>query len=81
MTRARAGALLLLVIAAAALAFTLRRPVESAPPRSERPPLLLLTSLPLVFGEDFSLKSGGSRALNALETRYRVVPISVADPA
>lgn len=80
MTRARAGALLLLVTAAA-LAFALRRPAELLPPRSERPPLLLLTSLPLVFGEDFSLKSGGSRALSALETRYRVVPISVADTA
>jgi hypothetical protein len=49
-------------------------------PATERPVLLLLTSLPLVFGEDFSLRGGGSPALTALETRYRVVPISVADP-
>ena len=81
MMRARAGALLAVLIAAVALALALRRPEELLPPRSERPPLLLLTSLPLVFGEDFSLKSGGSRALSALETRYRVVPISVADTA
>ena len=46
-----------------------------------RPTLLLLTSLPLVFGEQFSIKGGGSPALKALETRYRVVPISVADQA
>ena len=43
--------------------------------------LLLLTSLPLMFGEDFSLQDSGSPALDALETRYRVVPISVTDPA
>ena len=42
--------------------------------------LLLLTSLPLVFGEGFSLQGNGSPALKALQTRYRVVPISVADP-
>jgi hypothetical protein len=41
--------------------------------------LLLLTSLPLVFGESFSLEGGGSPALAALETRYRVVPINTAD--
>ncbi|MGE5562538.1 MAG: DUF4350 domain-containing protein [Bacillota bacterium] len=48
---------------------------------NERPKLLLLTSLPLVFGEGFSLHDNGSAALKALETRYRVVPISVAEPA
>jgi hypothetical protein len=42
---------------------------------------LLLTSLPLVFGEDFSIQDAGSPALKALNTRYRVIPISVADPA
>jgi hypothetical protein len=50
-------------------------------PAGARPPLLLLTSLPLVFGEDFSLQGNGSPALKALQTRYRVVPIGVADPA
>ena len=49
-------------------------------PRAHRPTLLLLTSLPLVFGEQFSLQGGGSPALKALETRYRVVPISVTAP-
>ncbi len=50
-------------------------------PAAKRPDLLLLTSLPLVFGEQFSLQGGGSPALKALDTRYRVVPISVTDPA
>jgi hypothetical protein len=43
--------------------------------------LLLLTSLPIVFGEDFSVQQNGSPALAALERRYRVVPIGTADPA
>jgi hypothetical protein len=87
MIRARPRALVLAsiaVIAAAALAFAAARhePAPIAPrPTSARPTLLLLTSLPLMFGEDFSLEGGGSAALKALETRYRVVPISVADGA
>ena len=85
MTPARWRALLLLavgLIGAAALALAARD--RSPPPlaaRSERPPLMLLTSLPLVFGEQFSLEQGGSPALSALETRYRVLPISVTDGA
>ena len=53
------------------------------PPRpvGQRPVLLLLSSLPLVFGEDFSLRQNGSPALSALESRYQVEPISVADPS
>ncbi|HZC38142.1 MAG TPA: hypothetical protein VE221_05650 [Sphingomicrobium sp.] len=54
--------------------------IASRPP-AQRPSLLLLTSLPLVFGEHFSLQGTGSPALTALDTRYRVVPISVADAA
>jgi hypothetical protein len=55
------------------------KPMPSRP-QNQRPTLLLLTSLPLVFGEDFSLRQNGSPALSALETRYRVEPISVTDP-
>jgi len=72
-----------ILIGAAAVAFAVSsgspRPL---PPRdaAHRPALLLLTSLPLVFPEQFSLEGGGSPALKALETRYRVVPISVTDP-
>jgi hypothetical protein len=53
------------------------------PPRAaaERPELLLLTSLPLMFGEHFGLQSGGSPALTRLQQRYRVRPIGVADAA
>jgi hypothetical protein len=74
MTKARWGALFLMIGALALAAFALSRP------RAEvKPTLLLLTSLPLVFGEQFSVQDGGSPALTALQTRYRVVPISVTD--
>jgi len=86
MSGARGRALLVALIAvasAAALAFvTTGREPKPLPPRptGERPNLLLLTSLPLIFGEDFSL-SGGSSALKRLEVRYRVIPISVTSPS
>jgi hypothetical protein len=86
MTRARMRAVLvvagaLLVALAAAAALSLRGP-SPLPPRApgQRPTLLLLTSLPIVFGEGFSIQGNGSPALKALQTRYRVVPVSVADP-
>ena len=88
MTRARWRVILLgaaLLIAAAALAAAFlktTKSIELSPgPTAKRPTLLLLTSLPLVFPEQFSLQGGDSSALNALSTRYRVTPISVADPA
>ena len=87
MSRARLRALALLLAAAlGVLAIALwARGRAPAPlkerPAAERPALTLLTSLPLLFGEDFFLAATGSPALAALEKRYRVVPISVADPA
>jgi hypothetical protein len=66
-----------LIAAGAALALT-RSPHEL--PHREKPTLLLLTSLPLVFGEEFSLE-GGSPAYEALQRRYLVRPISVTEPA
>lgn len=87
MSRARLRVLVGLCIAtavAAGLALWLgNREPRPLPPRpaAQRPVLLILTSLPLVFGEDFSLRNVGSPALKALQTRYRVIPISVASPA
>ena len=87
MSRARLRAALfalLVALGAAGLAYALaQRQPAPLPPRApdERPTLLLLTSLPLVFGEQFSLEPGGSPALKALATRYRVIPISVTDEA
>jgi hypothetical protein len=84
MTAARRRALLLLFVAAlaaAALAFGSSRP-KSPPPRpvAKRPRLLLLTSLPLMFREGFSLKGNGSEVLKRLQGRYRVEPVSVSSP-
>lgn len=83
---AKAILLALLAIAlAAAGAFALagREPppdLQARPP-SEQPVLMLVTALPLIFPEQFSLEGGGSPTLDALESRYRVAPIGVADSA
>lgn len=70
-----------LLVGAGAIALVGRSsgPDISPRPEAERPELMLLTTLPLVFPEEFSLQGGGSRALSALETRYRVVPIGTTD--
>lgn len=42
---------------------------------------MLLTSLPLVFPEHFALNAPASPAVKTLQSRYHVIPISVADAA
>ena len=71
------GLLMIAAIAAAAIALWARQragPPERPP--AERPALMLLTGLPLMFGDQFSLGGNGSPALAALLERYRVEPIS-----
>lgn len=87
MNRARLralGLLMIAAIAAAAIALWARqraeRPLPERPP-GERPALMLLTGLPLMFGDEFSLGGNGSPALAALEERYRVKPISTGAAA
>ena len=81
--RARAALVLLVGLLAGLTFVVLARGHEPspAPPAAKRPTLLLLTSLPLLFSEDFSLVHSGSPALKALEAHYHVVPISLADSA
>ncbi len=50
-------------------------------PRAERPELLLLTSLPLAFGDSFALDAAGSPVLDALDQRFRVRIIATASPS
>lgn len=73
MTRRSWGAsgALALVAVAAVFGLTARK---QAP--EEKRPLALLTSLPIVLGEDFSLKGTGSPALSALSSKFEVKPIS-----
>lgn len=82
MNRARVRVLvggMVLLLAAVALAFTLSlRPAEPTV-AAPKPTLLLLTSLPLIFNEDFSLQGGGSPALEALASSYTVEPISTTN--
>lgn len=84
MTRPRVllvGFLVLLICGAAALALIPRDRAPEVRPRTaaEKPVLMILTTLPLLFPEEFTLEGGGSKALTALETRYRVVPVGTAD--
>lgn len=71
----------MIVLAAVALGMGLREQSGSMPvrPSVERAELLLLTSLPIVFSERFTLDAPQSPVLGALESRYRVRPISTAD--
>jgi len=71
----------LLVAVALVVGLAVRRPTPTLPPRppAERPDLLLLTSLPIIFPEELTLQSPRSPALAALQTRYRVMPVSTAD--
>jgi len=72
-----------LVTAAAAIALALapHPPKRTEFTPSERPKLLLLTTLPLMFGDNFSLAGNGSPLLRALAKEYRVVPVSTTAPA
>lgn len=79
---AAAAAAVLLILAAGTLLYFRRGsspPVPAARSAAARPPLMLLTTLPLMFPEGFTLKAPPSAALEALQSRYRIVPISVAD--
>lgn len=77
------GFLVLLICGAAALALMPRERAAHPAPRAaaKKPALMILTTLPLVFPEEFTLQGAGSKALTALETRYRVVPIGTTDAA
>ena len=73
--RTRASFLMAVALMASAAACTRAQNPEPTKPQHK---LLLLTSLPLVFGEQFSLEAKGSPVLTALRQRYDVVPISVS---
>ena len=79
--RLRAIAILLIALGAAATLLLLARISQASSPSvsAKRPELLLLTSLPLLFHDDFSLEHTGSPALFALQSHYHVLPISLAD--
>ena len=83
MNRTALGAIVGLLAIVAAAAWSIAGPDRKLGVRaeSERPSLLLLTSLPLVFAEGFDVSGGGSPTLTRLEQRYKVLPINVADAA
>jgi hypothetical protein len=62
-------------------AFAATRARKPADVEQVKPTLLLLTSLPLIFNDQFSLEGSSSPALKILQRRYHVVPISTTSPA
>lgn len=82
--RAVAAAIGALLIAGAIItALVMEGPRPGFPPRPKaaRPQLLMLTSLPILFPDRVTLDSRPEPVLAALESRYRLLPISVADRA
>lgn len=82
MTGARQRAIAITLAALALIALLIfaaarERPAASSSRAIQRPTLLLITSLPLIFNEDFSLSGGGSPVLKELRKAYHVVPISI----
>ena len=84
--RPRVVALVVAVVAAGLVAIAAfgfvaghKTPPAPVPAVTAKPKLMLLTTLPLVFSEQFGLEGGGSPALAALATQYRVTPIGIAD--
>lgn len=69
------------VVTVSIFATSRERPAASPSRQVERPTLLLITSLPIIFNEDFTLKGGGSPVLKELGKSYRVAPISVTSPS
>ena len=65
--------------AAALAAIGLLAGCRDAPAQPERPTLLVLTSLPLLFPESFALEPPPSPLRDALEDRYQLEPIAIAD--
>ncbi len=55
--------------------------VTGRPPRAERPRLALLTSLPLLFGEQFALDTPEVAAVTRIERSFTIAPIATADAA
>ena len=78
MTLARRRALLIVsvLIAAATMLSVAVRQRSAAQPA--KPDLLILTSLPLLFNEDFDPRRQGSPALQTLSRQFNVVPISTS---
>ena len=80
----RKAALVLIVLLAVAGAFLLgrhdRKPIRPEPPQP-RADLLVLTSLPLLFPDTLSLSAPMPPAAKALQSHFRLLPISVSDSA
>jgi hypothetical protein len=62
---------------AALLLVSCRDGTPAKAPERAKPELFLLTSLPLIWGEEFGLASHGSAAFDALQRHYRITAIDL----
>lgn len=62
---------------AALLLVSCRDATPARAPDEAKPELFLISALPLIWSEDFSLDQPGSPALKALEEHYRVRPVDL----
>jgi hypothetical protein len=80
-TRGKRAALVLalgaLLLASGVLIARYARPTE----QSARRPLALITSLPLLFGEQFGLDTPRPLAMARIERAYAITPLALADAA
>jgi hypothetical protein len=76
-----AAGLVPMLAAAALLAGHRKAELLGVRPPEARPQLLLLTSLPLLFPEGFSLKGKQAQVIKRLEQHYVIKPIALADQA
>ncbi len=81
--RSRRAAIVAGIVLLLAAALLLAEHREAAPlgtrPPAARPQLLLLTSLPLLFSEGFSLGGKQAPVMKRLDQRYAIKPIALAD--
>ena len=78
MTRARRRALLGLFVAFVAAVFLAGTYWQRKSGGGAKPQVMLLTSLPIIFGEDFDPRGQGSPTLTALSETFDVRPISTS---
>ena len=81
MSPVRKAVLALLLVGLLVAAGLLLTPHAASEASGDKPRLALISSLPLLFGEEFGLATPRPVAMDEIEARYTVIPVAVADRA